>query len=390
VWSFAKVFEPDLAGKHFALFSQFWLDLRCAQLMMCDQNAMAGIPYAFPEAMNMAVADTWLYAANRPNASPYPGDDARECIRGSFWQQMQAAGGLSLRLTWECASTVDELCWQVDKPVEGVSGDLIKATNFKIKQSSYGLPWTWAEQMARRELHPHVVLALVDFATNPPLPFLLRAAQGITWRELYPASRFTAAATYSAHDTAFEELCDGSDRGYLYARRALEEGTGLRYGVDEFGPDKWTPAEILQAGSNLGFFEHASLAVSRLLLAKSRERPSAVIGYLAPRGVIAGITDERAQEIGLIRALGTPFVLSMADGVYKSDALTDEQAENAVVPMWTSNMLDELVHGSGRLAFDYLPPEWRQDEIAQAVREHVEAKTGSPGNTRKATRQYWC
>ena len=67
----------------------------------------------------------------------------------------------------------------------------INRVNF---DSEYGAPYRLAQAFSRRKLSAVEVMALIDFALNPPVPGLSRATAAVDWRELYPPYRFIFAA----------------------------------------------------------------------------------------------------------------------------------------------------------------------------------------------------
>lgn len=358
VWSFERGYSLEPAGELFGLGGQFWLDLYYAHEVLFEADAVSAIRWHLEDALQMSLADVWLWAGGAPLFAEYPGNEvARSVLIGPF-----GPSPLTTRLLWECASTLDEYEY-ARKSTGPVAEELRSMAVETLKHTEYGLPMRLAATIFERPISPNLLYFLIDFATNPPLPFLVRAPETIRWAEFYPPSRFTAACESLRADPRIESLVDQADAaGVEEARQRLSARTNLRYGEDAF-PVVPPPLDSMLAEDDLSHL-YPLLFVSKYLLSVRVSDPFSIMRNDSPVRVFFA-PEEKQLPFGTTLGYSLPyqpFVMSFGGRLQKNQVISELHVARFMRHILWSCALDELINGNGPLPQDHMPPPFQTSQ----------------------------
>lgn len=358
IWRFGDGFNADFAGHGFALAGQAWLDLQYAYQLLFDIDAVR-VRWSPLQALNSAMSDAWRAAGSFPGTAAHPGNDvADHLVIGVPARVVVGSSSLTTRALWECASTIDELWYDV-RPDPRTLRDLEKLVDLKLGDPVYGGPWLAARAICGDVLTHEAFLAVVHVATNPQLPFWADDVRPVHWDDLYPPARFIAALRCLARTPQLVRLCDRAgarlddfvdqlcdDAGLTYAR-PLEDGT---LDLDEHPGRRQPIVGDLNSVIRAGFFLRSSWEGS-LHRAVFPAFPS----------VYRSRSDEQSMRATqLVDAASTPILMDFEDGLYASPLLTEEQQGDFCLHAWAHNTLDAWIRGGpAGSPQDYLPRQAR-------------------------------
>lgn len=329
-----------------------------------DSTAISQLEWNAKAAINGALADAWLHASSSGVALDYPGNaTARNSINGRPFFVSILGQRLTTRLLLECASSLDELYVMAIEPARSSAPGILAMVTAALDHTDYGLAFRVAGQVSpvlRKSLS--TLLAVIDFALNPPVPGISLMVEGMSWSELYPPTRFMEAIAWC--DTE-HQLPDSPSRADLLGFRGhLEQKTGLRYG---------TVARPLSVAADLpgalASLEHSDVREVNLYIAHRllhlRDSDPALVSHFGT----AFIGD------GAIRLLETeswndalfPFMFSSNDKFSHSDYIDKKLASNYLVKVAVECVTDDLVNGIGPLTVDHLPRDFAQTHISDLV-----------------------
>jgi hypothetical protein len=393
IWSYHHT-APSKLGESWDMGEQIWLDAYYAQTALLDFAGVDGLSWNSDEALRFSMADVWTsLGALDPLAgsfAEFPGHDAaRNWLRGDLVRPVCDGTELTTRLLWECASTLDELRFgRRSARSEQGQRDIFAMAREKLEGTSYGLPVRIAEQMLGQKPSLELLLFLLDFATNPPLPFLSKTSNPalVTWNDFYPPLRFIAACEMvEEHPTPFILVPQAEDANavYRHLRRAMRDHGGPRYGSDDFSTNQFE--ERANDRSAPGFTindpdldrlfsgQHhshllAQVAVSRHLLGIREHWPAITTDgrnnellFVADKSTFGHL--DSADRFFRMSLPYEPFISYYEDKLHpvRSAAISDEQAARYMSSVMQSCILDDLLNSTGALEQEYLPVSMRED-----------------------------
>ena len=183
---------------------------------------------------------------------------------------------LTTRHLLECASTIDEVLLEGKERTE--TWEAVRHFGRrKLHQPVYGWPGEIAEDIVGGPLDIlQTILALIDWALNPPLPMLQPSLRWAWWRELYPPARFVDAARVVATRYPKLGVFRSTRDGYKDFRNELR-AAGLRYGDVEVDLQPDMPVHFPAAEVGIDAFYIPLLMASSTLLAEREYNPDLII-----------------------------------------------------------------------------------------------------------------
>jgi len=358
----------ELSDPELRTWSTIWLDLYFTYHALFDSTAIEALHWDNRSAISGGIADSWLHLAEFGHCLPYPGNEAaRSSVIGDV--VFGSAGGrpLTTRLLLECAGVVDELAQLNPDLIDRTAGlDVVLLT--AINETDYGVPWRAASTIAGRVLNASTVLSLIDFALNPPLPFLDSRYPEVTWLDLYPPSRFALAARVLRSGGGLSDFPDPEEA--LAFRGWLEKASKLPYGaVDVDLSGSSSLAESLDAPN--ADWIGAMLYVSQRLLPVRFEDPCLISHFgQAFRGGEA----TRMIEADSWNDAVFPFIQVVDGRFFSRPSVSRQQASTFLFSVAASAAIDDVVNGVGPLTEDHLPDsfvaerrEWLHEQASSAL-----------------------
>lgn len=274
---------------------------------------------------------------------------------------------VATRLLFECAAMLDENC-MFGTPYPQTMPQPLERINRANFDSEYGAPYRLAQTFSERRLSAVEVMALIDFALNPPVPGLTRGIASLDWRELYPPYRFIFAAYVMGRSDASAE--------WAHTRNgpSLEE-------LHEFHQEITRTTDM-----RMGSIDSALSADPSLRVVANSQRPLAERFTGMSLLYAAKLNGERARNAGSISHFGS--MMTTADGIrladperqdypwwffpplratdagefiWPSDRLNVDQATDLLLGSAFSAAYDDVVHGVGPLSRSHLPASMFKD-----------------------------
>ena len=382
IWSYKTGYEPGLAGEDFALYGQFWLDLRYAADLIFDSDRISGFPWHGADSIRCAIADAWNFSSGLPGYLPFPGNSIAEAfLQGDVtiepfpqysWVRTFRKGvegieqrplglfpsepALTTRLLWECASSLDEMAQalRLKDDIASHDPDLIRLLNLKMSETSYGLPWQLARHMCGLAGTTALLfLIAVDIAMNPPLPFL-EPLKPQSWEDFYPPSRFLKAYQVIAEISSLHEI-NARNADILWARKVICEQSGMLYGkLDEACQEHGNLSSLLKADEKVGFL-NAIACISHKLMDVRYSDPLSLVYPRTSR--VLTFTD--TQE-GIDHALCfTPPISAASDGMYVATGFPSGDVVTYLETCVVGNLTEQFVSDTGEYDLSFLPANQR-------------------------------
>lgn len=376
VWSFEKVYDPGLAGESFALQGQFWLDLYYAFMALLDYDSLAGIPGTPHEAFRLSIADAWLFLDKSTNYARYPGHgQARSWLRGACLPALTHRGHLSTRLLLECASTIDEIL-MIGQAREDHHVDIQEYGRLKLDETEYGMPARITEDYLGPYFTLQTLQAIIDFALNPPLPFMYRSIPPLEWEDFYPPLRFLKILGVMSGCTENIIVADGSDEEHLQFRAFILGRSGLVYGENEFEqPGQSFTVNFMRPAT--GVYYSSLLDASRTLLHLRSSSPHEVASPQVARVRTFSISEPNGLKNALRAEIAFhPFVAQLPEGLGIAQGMSQQDAVNYLNGMMLSATLDALVNEVGCVPSEMLPAAVPIDHFRRLASEQIAALTG--------------
>lgn len=373
-----------------------WLMHRAAYDVLFDPQEceQALRSTSLSEATDLALLETWQQGAGEGMLS-LPRQLNASVVTGRAVLPSMGSSTLSTRLLFECASTLDELypltysaLWRLKHPETGIS---IAANGHQhmlaeVLNGEYGLPWTVVNRLAGREVSPFAVHTLIDFALNPPIPGLTRGVGRVEFQELYPPTRFVAAARCLIDSRIEQAAMHFTDEGVEAAHAVLSELTGLRTGtVDCELTAAATPRAAVRTATHVtSVMPNAVFTVARRIL-QTRDRHPHRISHFGFNFV--------GEDVLQFLEPGSEFsshwlhpLLRVADNEYlwPTDLLDIDDASILFEAIAMSAALDEVVSQVGLLNTGHLPlsalhaAPGAADQLSADLQEMIQLKAAWP------------
>jgi hypothetical protein len=273
-------------------------------------------------------------------------------------------GRLTTRLLFECAAVLDEMYMHTLGSLrEVLDGSLWEMLSHTF-DGDYGLAYRVAERLAGRDIGVTCVLALIDFALNPVVPGLYSGAGTVTWEELHPVRRFTAAArSLARHQSALEHAWPDNELIHAFYAE-IEAATGLRTGrVDARLSAAASLQEAVRPRSSRGeiscteIIPDMTLAYAKRLHEERRTTPVSLAFY----GL--NFVGEGALRFVNPESWGTennwwlfpPLRVSSGQYYWPEASINMDEATDLFLGVAVSSALDDIVHGTGPLSSGHLP-----------------------------------
>jgi hypothetical protein len=268
---------------------------------------------------------------------------------------------VTTRLLFECAAVLDEMCMFGTPYPQMIPQSLNKMSRVSF-DGEYGTPYRLAQIFSGRKLSAVEVLALIDFALNPPVPGLSRGIASIDWRELYPPYRFVFAAYVmgrSAVSMGWEHARNSPSPEELQEFFAeVTRRTDLRVG----SIDSTLSADLSMTAvvdSQRAFSERIP-GMSLLYAAKLNEERTRNIRSISHFGSI--MTSADAVRLADPNGNDYPWwffpplrVTEAGAFIWPSDRLNIDQATDLLLGSAFSAAYDDIVHDTGPLSRGHLP-----------------------------------
>ncbi|MBV9486536.1 MAG: hypothetical protein JO246_10810 [Frankiaceae bacterium] len=360
--------DPSTLGEDIALWAQIWLDLYYTYHFLLDAEPLHNLGWGVGDAVNGGLADAWLHLTmkNGPGL-PYPGNDAaRSCIVDEPTASAFRGCPITTRCLLECASSLDELRVLSHSIVRDNAPDLQRMAVMALAGTDYGLP----VRAALETNHPpsmNTVLALIDFALNPPIPGISFGEGRMAWAELYPPQRFELALLF--RDPQFDISPDPTSDELLHYRRSLEVQTGLRYGVvaHPLSSSHSLSAVLDDLDQGRCGVRGVLLYIASTMLAYRDNDPGLISHFGA---VFQGDEAVRMLDYHEWNDVLLPFVEDRG-GKFSYAAHLDERSALAFASQVAgAAATDDVVNGVGPLTLDHLPRDFGQrfgDQLAYEI-----------------------
>ena len=340
-------------GGELGILGQAWLDLNYTYSAIFDSDLSESLPWSQTEAITEALADVWLYQAQRGVLEAYPGNDlARTAISGRIAYVKFANDTLSTRLLFECASSIDELLIVAQAsvysayPDSGIGEMVLTA----LKKTEYGLPYQWANFLAGRLLSPSTILALIDFALNPPI-LGLGSTETIDWTEMYPPTRFAVAAGAIGKAAVSPRPTKEEMQAF---RKRIEINTDLRYAKDSILSPHSNIAEALDGLKGKGTSITTALTYVASRVMPLRFSDPSLISHFGQAFIGSGAT--RMLETGSWNDALLPFIeVHNGKKWFYREGIDPLQASVYMYRTAADSLLDEVISGVGPVDLDHLP-----------------------------------
>jgi hypothetical protein len=349
-----------------------WLDLYAAYQVLLDPT---GTPVAQlgPDeiwyAVDRALALAWSQSSG---TIMLPAPPSFDVLTGDRSARLPSVDGtlLTTRLLFECAGVYDELYPQALGYLRPFTDPAIMQQLSATFDGAYGLPARVADRLAGRDLQPGVVLSLIDFALNPPVPGLHPDLTTVAWRELYPPSRFVLAASALADHRVEMEHLHPTIASVEAFHAELAAITGLRLGRVE--APLTTFASVTEA---LGTPAHLADIVPNVTLVFAKElvaeRRSSVVALshfglnFVGEGALRFITADMWSDNWWLFA-----PLRVADGEYLwPEQIGQDHATDFLIGAAVAGAFDDAIHGVGPLSGRHLPSSLLQNDADLALIE---------------------
>lgn len=376
VWSFEKVYDPGLAGESFALQGQFWLDLYYASMALLDYGSVDDIPGEPHEAFRLSIADAWLFLGKSTDYARYPGHgQARSWLRGSCLPAFTHRGHLSTRLLLECASTIDEIL-MLGQARGGHHLDIEEDGRLKLDETAYGMPARIAEDYLGPYYTLQTLQAIIDFALNPPLPFMYRNIPPLKWDDFYPPLRFLKILDAISGSEEVIIVAEGTDEEHLRFRSFVLACSGLAYGENEFEqPGRSYIVNFKRPATSV--YYNSLLDASRALLQRRSSSPREVASPRVGRVRTFAASEPNGLESVLRADIALhPFVAQLPDGLGIAQGMRNEDAIRYLNGVMVSATLDALVNEVGCVPSEMLPRAVPVDHFRRLASDQIAALAG--------------
>jgi hypothetical protein len=345
------------------------------RMILDGSRVVSDTPFDDLSLLNVGVSDAWFHWSQLGFTTRHD-KSSKASVNGPVVWMFGGPKELTTRMLLECASIIDEgamlgLTMQVAPDV----GDMYLMSLL----GADGSPLHWARLLAKRDVSIHELMALIDFALNPPVACLDARDAKNEWTEFYPPLRFvTAARTLTAHTLPFAQTRTGDS--LLDSLAALESYTSLRLGIYDFlSPTPDFRAAFAVVGNHYGVRFH----VARQLHALRRSHPEAVAHYgwtvssSESELSIAILEDRLSDSPTLSAALDAHFMC--IDGRYLSTPTGQSISTPYIVSAAMFCGVREIINGSS-LGTSHIPSSLLVDpSFKERVDELVESSTGRKG-----------
>ncbi len=357
----------DELGDEVTEYSKIWLSLYYTYSVILGMEPLAwprGDALNKQRKISLALDTTWRQWQGRAML-PRAGADLAEVH--DFAPLLGGEEPVTTRLLFECAGLLDEGYHFRGPYPQLVHRSLSRIWEHSLK-GEYGEPYRVAERLANRKLSHSEVLALIDFALNPPLPGFHRGVTSIDWRELYPPYRFMFAAVTLRKSGA-------------YAHSEADTARPLPEHVDDFFREVTTETDVRVGSIDSILTRDAAL--------RDTSDPTQGFAERIPRMILlfaSLLNQERTQDVAAISHFGSymidpagirlldpdasdypwwffaPFrvinngVFGWPDKRLDIDASTDLFIGSAI-----SSAYDDIVHSVGPLDVGHLPADCFRD-----------------------------
>jgi hypothetical protein len=211
---------------------------------------------------------------------------------------------------------------------------------------------------------------LIDFSLNPPVPGLHPGIASVTWRELYPPSRFVLAASALADHPVEMEHVHPTIASVEAFHSELAAMTGLRLGRVEAPLTRF--ASVTEA---LGTPAHLADVIPNMTLVFAKEllheRCSNVVALshfglnFVGEGALRFITADMWLDNWWLFA-----PLRVADGEYLwPERIGQDHATDVLIGAAVAAAFDDAIHGVGPLSGRHLPSSLLQNDADLALIE---------------------
>jgi hypothetical protein len=268
---------------------------------------------------------------------------------------------VTTRLLFECAAVLDERCMFGTPYPQMMPQSLNKMSQVNF-DGEYGTPYRIAQIFSGRKLSAVEVMALIDFALNPPVPGLSRGVASVDWRELYPPYRFVFAA---------------------YVMGRSDVSVDWEHATNSPSPEELQKffAEVTRRTDlRIGSIDSVLSADLSLRAAADSQRPFSERIPGMSLLYAAKLNEERMRNVRSISYFGS--IMTSADGVrladpegkdypwwffpplratdagefiWPSDRLNIDQATDLLLGSAFSAAYDDVVYNTGPLSRDHLP-----------------------------------
>ncbi|NUR63964.1 MAG: hypothetical protein HOV87_35705 [Catenulispora sp.] len=236
-----------------------------------------------------------------------------------------------------------------------------------------------ADHQALRRVDEWELLALIDFALNPPVPGLTADTGAVSFEELHPAARFhRSCAAMATFDSPLRSAVPTLDLLTEFMREVTDR-TGLRYGVIGHRLSRTdSPDEAVTSDSSLG----PSDLVAEVLfhtadrLHRTRDAHPERISHF-------GLNFISAETTALIDRSHPDFqwwfqpLLRVADGtLFVPETMSAENCAELMTWTAVTGAFDDALSGVGDLSTDHLPRAERGSERATTIEEITGDCTG--------------
>ncbi|MFE2519409.1 hypothetical protein [Streptomyces mirabilis] len=348
-----------------------WLNLYYAYYVLLDPEGLAAsdlTAWDMQAAFENSLEDTWRQCAG-VEMTERP-DDTSVSVTGPLQLVHTSEGPLTTRTLFECAAVIDEL-FQFEGAFMRLTDPTLRELLLEEMQGEYGIPWRLANVLAGRELSGSVVLALIDFALNPVVPGLTSDDPSVDWRELYPAYRFVAAAKTMGNWKSDLEVKPPSHEATVHFHHMLAKRSGLQMG------------RVVSRLSGLSTLREAATVPMHLA-----DRTPAVSFMCASH-----LLDLREEDVCALSHYGVNFlgeravrfadpdrdmwwlfpVFQVSWGEYRwpERHVNLDQATDLLLGAAVASAYDDILHGTGPLAFDHLPRALFEDRGEVAALDKV-------------------
>ncbi|MFC9995854.1 hypothetical protein [Nocardia sp. NPDC127526] len=337
-----------------------WLDLHSAFLALLNGGTTDELRVADVEPVDIidrALAINW---AQWQNKGMLDRSSARGVshVTGISVALKANSTTLTTALLLECAAALDEGYPLFRGSLREFTDPALQRMLKHTMSGSYGIPYWMAERIAGRAIGPNVVLAMIDFALNPPIPGLHYGISTVRWEELYPPCRFLAAAMSLTKNPVALEYLEPEPEVLLDSYRKWEIATGLRMGrVDAL----LTDISNLSGAAELPWvterIPHATLMYSIELL-RERKRTPHTLSHVGLNFVGDGalrFVDPSHWWVEGNWWLFPPLRAQLGVYCWPSERLDQDQATSLFIGSAVSSALDDILHNIGPLSNQHLP-----------------------------------
>ncbi|MFF7243072.1 hypothetical protein ACFZBU_04140 [Embleya sp. NPDC008237] len=270
-------------------------------------------------------------------------------------------------LLFECAGLLDEHYHFRGPYPRMMDRSLSRMWEINLR-GEYGAPYRLAEKLAGRRLSHSDVLALIDFALNPPLPGLHSDLDTIDWRELYPPYRFMFAAITLRERRTYEhseqESVRPTPQQVTDFFSAITRHTDIRVGsIDSNLSADSTLRDTASPGRHFAERIARMTLLFSSLLNRERVRDVRSISHFGslmvdPDGV--RLLDSEADDhpwwfFAPLRVVDSGVL------AWPKSKLTMDEATDLFIGAAIASAYDDIVSGVGPLELDHLPAQTFMD-----------------------------